>query len=823
MDSKHTGYLYDPDLSVSHEQLRREIDMLNTELQRYSLGDKVDGKVSSSTPYTQGYQGRKSDSGIASGRHTEYGHEETNPWDTKQYGFGAKPKHPLQYDPSDYKSDHNKPVPEDFVTYRRPAVKTKKRSITPEADSRAEHKNDSKNTVKPATYDGKGPWPDYKSHFDACAQINKWSETEKGLYLAVSLRGQAQGVLGNLPLEHRQNFKELVKSLEERFAPSNQTELYRTQLRERRQRAIETLPELGQDIRRLANLAYPTAPNDVRETLAKEQFIDALASSDMRLRVKQSRPINLNDAIRHAVELEAFNKAELKREEGQGYLRATSDEGNRESELSSILKNMQTALTDLQKEVKTLKEAKPPQNFNRQHRGTYRGNGRPNHAGMKCFACGKVGHIGRNCPNKQNLKPQVKSEQSNTRGSKETANKTPNSVGVHKLSQEAGMYVKASINGAAANLLIDTGATVTLVSSKLFKTMSHASLSPSQRDILTANGETLHVFGKTMLDIQIDGFKCNNIAVVADINVDGIVGLDFLRSQNANISMSDGIITMQGHEIRFQIQGQIGCYRVSVSETVTLPPRSEVIVSGKIRESQHSSFEVGIVEPADDFRKVDKALVGRTLVNNNGEIPLRLMNVSQQPQTLYEGTIIAKVTPVIEVTVPTGHDNVVCDKVPCHLQDLYERSIKDLTDDQAVKVRNLLQKFSHIFAKTDSDFGRTNIVKHTIETSNAVPVREPPRRVPYHIQQEYDKAIDDMLSKNVIEPSTSPWASGVVLVKKKDGSTRWCVDYRRLNSMSTKDAYPLPRIQDSLSQMCGAQWFCTADLCCGYWQLEVEP
>jgi hypothetical protein len=128
-----------------------------------------------------------------------------------------------------------------------------------------------------------GPWIDYKSHFDACVQINEWSQKEKGLYLAVSLRGQAQGVLGNLPLELSQDYKELVKSLEERFSPSNQTELYRTQLRERRQKAIETLPELGQDVRRLANLANPPAPNEVRETLAKEQFIDALIDVDMLL------------------------------------------------------------------------------------------------------------------------------------------------------------------------------------------------------------------------------------------------------------------------------------------------------------------------------------------------------------------------------------------------------------------------------------------------------------------------------------------------------------------------------------------------------------
>lgn len=107
------------------------------------------------------------------------------------------------------------------------------------------------------------------------------------MYLAVCICGQAQGVLGKLPHDQRQDFDKLVRSLEERFSPS---ELYRTQLRERRQRAAENLPELVQEIRRLANVVYPIAPNDVKETLAKEQFIDALVRSDMRLQIKQARP-----------------------------------------------------------------------------------------------------------------------------------------------------------------------------------------------------------------------------------------------------------------------------------------------------------------------------------------------------------------------------------------------------------------------------------------------------------------------------------------------------------------------------------------------------
>ena len=81
-------------------------------------------------------------------------------------------------------------------------------------------------------------------------------------------------------------------------------ELYRVKLRKKRQKASESLSELGQDIRRLINLAYPTAITELRETLAKDQFVDFLINVDMRLRIKQARPSILNDAVRHAVELE---------------------------------------------------------------------------------------------------------------------------------------------------------------------------------------------------------------------------------------------------------------------------------------------------------------------------------------------------------------------------------------------------------------------------------------------------------------------------------------------------------------------------------------
>ena len=136
-------------------------------------------------------------------------------------------------------------------------------------------------------------------------------------------------------------------ALEELFAPPNQTELYRVQLRERRQTASETLSAMGQDIRRLTYLAYPTAPCDVRETLAKEQFIDALHSSNMRLRVKQARFSDLNDAVRHAVELEAYNGTEKKKTEGEGYLHATNTTNTTEPKPDSQCDNLKPSQTHL--------------------------------------------------------------------------------------------------------------------------------------------------------------------------------------------------------------------------------------------------------------------------------------------------------------------------------------------------------------------------------------------------------------------------------------------------------------------------------------------
>lgn len=98
----------------------------------------------------------------------------------------------------------------------------------------------------------------------------------------------------------------------------------------------------------------------------------------------------------------------------------------------------------------------------------------------------------------------------------------------------------------------------------------------------------------------------------------------------------------------------------------------------------------------------------------------------------------------------------------------------------------------------------------------------PARRVPISKREEVEELIKDMSERGVIERSNSPWAAPIVLVKKKDGSSRFCVDYRGLNEVTKKDSYPLPRIDDLFSTLAGSKWFSTMDLQSGYWQVEMD-
>ena len=159
--------------------------------------------------------------------------------------------------------------------------------------------------------------------------------------------------------------------------------------------------------------------------------------------------------------------------------------------------------------------------------------------------------------------------------------------------------------------------------------------------------------------------------------------------------------------------------------------------------------------------------------------------------------------------------------IPEHLQSLYKASSEHLNESQQSELATLLSECSTAFAVDDDDMGRTNVVQHTIDCSDARPVCQRARRLPSKRRQELDDYVSRLLKQGATEHSSSPWASPLVAVTKKDGSTRFCVDYRELNAVTEKDAYPLPWMDDSLDSLGGNSFFCTVDLLSGYHQVEV--
>ena len=151
-----------------------------------------------------------------------------------------------------------------------------------------------------------------------------------------------------------------------------------------------------------------------------------------------------------------------------------------------------------------------------------------------------------------------------------------------------------------------------------------------------------------------------------------------------------------------------------------------------------------------------------------------------------------------------------------------EEGTADWTEEQKNRVKSIIEKYSFLFAMNSLDLGRTDLVKHHIELKDYTPIKDRYRRIPPHQYEEVRKHLKEMLDIGAIRRSNSPWASPVVLVRKKDGSLRFCIDLRKLNARTVKDAYSLPRIEDALDSLNGACIFTSLDLKSGYWQVELD-
>ena len=409
-------------------------------------------------------------------------------------------------------------------------------------------------------------------------------------------------------------------------------------------------------------------------------------------------------------------------------------------------------------------------------------------------------------------------------------------------------YLAGWIRDSPIEFLVDPGAVVSAISIQSYEKVMEANaiLTPMKAihmELEAANKSDMSVHGICNLDLSVHGLIINMDALVVDLNCHAILGMDVLGDASKLPFILDlvggtlsggGYKTIQLH--RFQAATE--CF-AETTDSVCIPPHSEVMLWAKLKTNNgRKGPTAGVVLALQSFVQEFGLLVGRSLVRADADdwkVPILIY--SSDPCTMKPAdcmcnpvivpahTRIARVEEIQAIQHIGSRDaetHMEEGALPPHLIDVLDAAT-ELTPIQRARSATLLAKHVKTFPAPGTPItGCTEAVMHDIDTGSTRPIRCNPRKLSpkkIKIQQEL---VDKMLEEGQIEHSVSAWSAPTVLVTKKDGTTRFCVDYRRLNNSTRKDAFPLPRIDDSLNSLSGQSWFSTLDLASGYWQVRLS-
>ena len=418
----------------------------------------------------------------------------------------------------------------------------------------------------------------------------------------------------------------------------------------------------------------------------------------------------------------------------------------------------------------------------------------------------------------------------------------------------------ARMAGVEVECLIDTGSMVTLVSEAFYKEKleSVCGRVHGVGRMLTlrgANGLEIPYLGYLELDMQVEGVTIPDcgVLVLKDTAATvrqrrrrpGVLGTNVLAkipkwaellSVEENASTSSKLS---------QKPSKQRLVRVAGSSAVWIPPYSAMNV-----DVTGSAFGANaVVEPLSTPLK-GRLRVATTLVDASKScFTVQLINPTSQGVSLKPRTCLGTVQPAevimreqLEFTV--GSNEVVvshahgvdCQEVSSQTPDretqrwntgtLPEGVLLDNfpgTEAERREAERIFREYADVFSRKGEELGCTTTVHHRIHTEDDIPVNQRYRRIPPNQFEEVKEHLQVLLERGVIRPSQSDYASPIVLVRKKSGALRLCVDYRRLNAKTRKDAYPLPRIDESLDALGRAQYFSAIDLASAYNQVEVHP
>lgn len=384
---------------------------------------------------------------------------------------------------------------------------------------------------------------------------------------------------------------------------------------------------------------------------------------------------------------------------------------------------------------------------------------------------------------------------------------------------------------------------------------------PTLFRLRAANGLEIPYIGYAVLDLEVEGIKVpgRGVVIVEDEKCTHplIIGMNVIvacwdtlfrcpskspvpQAFKEQKVWKEAFATCRQINVTPSEDGLIGYVR-SASKCITVPPKSELLVWGRAKMGPGGKNYCALVEALPGVSVGDVGVAKALVEVRRGKVPVRVCNPYPYSVSIGRFEKLGRLyhiedsdvhgsndlalsldeDGVVQVALTDAADTAKTPELPAEVSMLGDRP--DLSEHQQGELHALLQKWEKVFAHHEEDFGRTNLVQHRIPTGDAAPIRERYRPIPPMLYKEMKTLLSSMLDKGVIKESCSPWAAPIVLVRKKDGSWRFCVDYRRLNAVTHKDAFPLPRIEETLTSLSQSEWFSTLDLASGYWQVEMHP
>ena len=340
----------------------------------------------------------------------------------------------------------------------------------------------------------------------------------------------------------------------------------------------------------------------------------------------------------------------------------------------------------------------------------------------------------------------------------------------------------------------------------------------------SVNGDPLRVDGCAEVVFDIGGIKMSHsFFIVRDMNRKLILGRDWLQKNGVRLYYDLGCIRVNQTYVPLQEDIHISSV-VRVHSKTKITPQTAVVCRCKVRKSPDLPFNtVYQISPVEiGFLSYEPGLMvtnSIAKVHQNRFIPVMIVNNTNKTFTIRKGCPVAKIEQIqgqaiMSVNAESMH------KASNENLDLFDEV--DAPAKLKGKIIKLLRNNADLFAQKDLELSHTDTVKMKINTGDHPPIKLRPYRTPLNNRKVIDKAIDEMIDAKIIERSKSPWSFPVVIVDKKDGTKRFCVDFRALNKITKTNSYPLPLIDDILALLGKARYFTSLDLKSGYWQVLMD-